>query len=191
MALPDLLRRRMLVAAAAAGLLVGAAVGLFLPIRAATQPKSDEAPWSLPGAQDAKRFREDQFQLVRNARFWGDLQKAGQRGAQPVQSWTMNAIVTRPRVRVSFGVNGKAQEAGWVGIGEAFPDGATLVAVNRDAIWYEKDGCRRVRKLYQKPADQSDACIDAAGAPVATPAQSPARLPTTGSPSPSPARKVH
>lgn len=184
MALPDLLRRRMLVAAAAAGLLVGVTVGLFLPIRAAIPPKSDEASWSLPSAQDAKRFRNDQFQVVRTASFWGELLRPGQRGAQPAKSWTMTAIVTRPRVRVALSVDGKAQQAAWVGIGEAFPDGATLVAANRDTIWYEKDGCRRVRKLYQKPTDQSDACINAPANPAAAPAPPPPGKPATASPAP-------
>ena len=63
------------------------------------------------------------------------------------------------------------------------PDGATLVAANRDSIWFEKDGCRRLRKLYQKPTAESDACIGAPGKPAATPSSGkPAVVPAKPSP---------
>jgi hypothetical protein len=188
MALVDLVRRRKLVAAALAGAVAGVVVGLFLPIRAAAPPKSDEAAWSLPDAQAVKRFRTDQFQAVRTARFWGELQLPGQRGAQQGSGWTLAAIVTRPRIRVAVnaGGGGAAQQTTWVGLGEELPDGATLVAANRDAIWFEKDGCRRVRMLYQKPDKAADpgACV----APGQTAPARPAASQPTKSPAPSPAR---
>lgn len=191
MALPELVRRRALVAAALAGLLVGAVAGLFLPIRAAAPPKSDESPWSLPNALETRRFRFDQFQTVQGARYWGDLLQPGQRGA-PAPQWTMVAIVTQPRLRVAVNPTGKEQKSVWVGIGEALPDGATLVAANRDSIWYEKDGCRRVRKLYQKPTADSDTCIGAPARPVDAPSSAkPASAPAAPPPAAPPARRPH
>jgi len=182
MALPELVRRRGLAAAALAGVLVGAVIGLFLPIRAAAPPKPDDTPWSLPNAQETRRFRFDQFQSVQSARYWGDLRQAGSRAA-PATQWTLAAIVTQPRLWVAVNESGKAQKSVWVGIGETMPDGATLVAANRDSIWFEKDGCRRLRKLYQKPTAESDACIGAPGKPAATPSSGkPAVVPAKPSP---------
>lgn len=182
MALPELVRRRALAVAALAGVLVGAVAGLFLPIRAAAPPKSDEAPWTLPSALETRRFRIDQFQTVRSARYWGDLQQLGQRAA-PAAQWTLAAIVTQPRLRVAVSESDKGKKSVWVGIGEALPDGATLVAANRDSIWFEKDGCRRLRKLYQKPTAESDACIGAPAKPALAPSSGkPAVVPAKPSP---------
>ena len=192
MRLADLGRRRKLVAAALAGAVAGTVVGLFLPIRAADPPKGGEAKWTLPTALEAKRFRNDQFQAVRSARFWGEIQQPGQRGARRSAEWTLTAIVTRPRVRAAINITGKGNQSGGVGLGETFPDGATLVAANRDTIWYEKDGCRRARKLYQKPTDASEACTDAAGGSTPAAVQTPARPTPATRPAPStPARQPH
>ncbi|RZA22306.1 MAG: hypothetical protein EOP93_00435 [Lysobacteraceae bacterium] len=186
MALHDLMRRRMLVAAALAGVVVGVVVGLFLPIRAAAPPKSDESSWSLPSAQEAKRFRNDQFQSVRSARFWGEIKQTGARGPQAV-AWSLSAIVTHPMVSIAVTVPGKPAVS-WIQPGSVLPDGATFVAANRDTVWYEKDGCRRARKLYTKPTVESEACIGAKDEPAATPAGSPAPAPAATSPAAPPAR---
>jgi len=77
-----------------------------------------------------------------------------------------------------------------VRLGGALPDGATLVAVDRDRIWFEKDGCRRMRALYpDKTKSDADACIGAADdgtAPASTPpprpSASPAAAPAAGKP---------
>lgn len=183
MALVDLLRRRRFVVAAIGGVLVGAIIGLFLPIRAADPPKAEEARWSLPNALALKRFGDDKFQAVRRARFWGELATPGRRGnanAQP--AWTLQAILTRPRVQVAVSTTGSGKpQQSWVRIGGTLPDGATLAAVNPDRVWYEKDDCRRVRSLYQvagKP--DADACIGQAPAGAASPSPSgPAPSPAT------------
>ena len=159
MALVDLLRRRRFLVAAVAGMLAGCVIGLFLPIRAADTPKAEEVAWSLPNAQALKRFRDDQFLTVRNARFWGELAMPGQKASKPQSTWSLRAIVTRPVVQVAIGVAGKPAQT-WVRVGGALPDGAILVAVNRDRIWFEKDDCKRVRSLYQdKSKPDPDACI--------------------------------
>ena len=161
MAFADVLRRRRFVVVAIAGGVVGALIGLFLPIRAADPPKAEEASWALPNAQALKRFRDDQFQTVRRARFWGELAMPGRRVAEQTSVWSLRAIVTRPVVQVAVSVGGKPAQT-WVRLGGALPDGATLVAVNRDRIWFEKDDCRRVRSLYQdKTRPDPDGCLGA------------------------------
>lgn len=171
MAFADLLRRRRFVVAVVTGSIVGALIGLFLPIRAADPPEAEQASWALPNAQALKRFRDDQFQVVRRARFWGELAMPGRPAANQTAAWTLRGIVTRPVVQVAVGVGGKPAQT-WVRLGGALPDGATLVAVNRDRIWFEKDGCKRVRSLYQdKTKPDPEGCIGAPSgddAPAAT-----------------------
>ena len=171
------LRARPWLSVAVAGALVGAIIGLFLPIRAASPPKANDDAWALPTPASIKRFDEAGYQSVRSARFWGDIQAPGQRGAQ-VAGWTLGAIVTRPTVRIAVTIPGKPGVS-WVSLGAPLPDGATFVAATRDTVWFEKDGCKRARKLYQKPTAESDACI---GAPVAAPSRSNAPAATTSAP---------
>ena len=161
MAIADLLVRHRFLAAALAGGVIGAAIGLFLPIRAADPPKAEEAAWSLPDAQALKRYRDDQFQTVRRARFWGELATPGRPAENQTSAWSLSAIVTRPIIQVAVSVGGKPAQT-WVRLGGELPDGATLVAVNRDQVWFEKDDCKRVRSLYQnKTKPVPDGCIGA------------------------------
>lgn len=181
MALVDLLRRRRLAVAAALGAVVGALVGLFLPIRAADPPKAEEAAWALPNAQALKRFSGSTFQTLKNAQFWGDLAGPGKRAKAQQSNWVLTGIVTRPRVQVSVAENGKPAQT-WVRIGGTLPDGSTLDTVSRDRIWFSKDGCRRVRSLYQdKTHPDPGACLDANGRPLAPAADAPPVRPA-GSP---------
>ncbi len=175
MAFADLLRRRRFVAVAIAGGVVGAVIGLFLPIRAADPPKAENTAWSLPNAQALKRFRDDNFQTVRRARFWGELAMPGRSAAANQSSaWSLRAIVTRPVVQVAVAVGSKPAQT-WVRLGGALPDGATLVAVNRDRVWFEKDGCKRVRSLYQdKTRPDPEGCIGAPSGSDTPAATSPA-----------------
>ena len=186
MAFADVLRRHRFVVAGVAGSILGALVGLFLPIRAADPPKAEEASWALPNAQALKRFRDDQFQTVRRARFWGELAMPGRKAVNQTSTWNLHAIVTRPLVQVAVSVGGKPAQT-WVKLGGVLPDGATLVAVNRDRIWFEKDECKRVRSLYQdKTRPDPDGCIGApADGNVDVPAASstpPQRAPAAAAP---------
>jgi hypothetical protein len=183
MSVVERLRARPWLAAAGAGALVGVIIGLFLPIRAASPPKANEDAWVLPTPASIRRFDEAGYQSVRSARFWGEIKAPGQRGAQAV-GWNLGAIVTRPAVRIAVTVPGKTGMS-WVGLDAPLPDGATFVAATRDTVWYEKDGCKRARKLYQKPTAESDACIGAAGVPAAAPSRvtAPAAAPQPAAPS--------
>lgn len=175
MSLADLFGRHRLVAVAIAGGLVGSVVGLFLPIRAADPPKAEQAAWSLPNAEALKRYRDEHFQTVRRASFWGELAMPGRRAAKQQSVWSLHAIVTRPFVQVAVGTTGQPGQT-WVRVGGALPDGATLVAVDRDRIWFEKDDCRRVRSLYQdKSKPDEDACIGAPPDDATAPHPPPAR----------------
>ncbi|HWS78707.1 MAG TPA: hypothetical protein VN205_10090 [Thermomonas sp.] len=142
-------------------------VGLFLPIRAASPPKAEDANWVLPTRAAIKRFDDGKYQSVRSARFWGEIKVQGQRGPRAV-AWNLGAIVTRPTVGIAITTPGKTGTS-WVRLGSEMPDGSTFVAANRDTVWYEKDGCRRARKLYQKPTAESDACIGAPAGPADAP----------------------
>lgn len=186
--LVERLRAHPWLAVACAGALVGITIGLFLPIRAASQSKADEAKWTLPTPASVKRFDEAKYQALRRAPFWGEVKQPGERGQQ-VAGWSLSGIVTRPSIRAAVTLPGK-RETTWVTLGGALPDGATFVAANRDTIWYEKDGCRRARKLYLLPKAQSDACIGAKGEPAAAPSGTPTPPPVT-SPAPPPARRPH
>lgn len=182
MRLIERLRAHPWLAAACAGGLVGAVIGLFLPIRAAAPPKAGEAGWALPTRGMIERFDEGKYLSVRSARFWGEIGSPGARGARTA-AWTVGGIVTRPAIRVALATPGKPGVS-WVRTGDTLPDGSTLVAANRDTIWYEKDGCRRARTLYVKPTAESDACIGAKDKPaVAAP-------PGTTSTAPPPARRT-
>jgi hypothetical protein len=185
------LRTKPWLAAAGAGALVGILIGLFLPIRAASPPKANDDAWALPTPASIKRFDEAGYQSVRSARFWGEIKAPGQRGAQAA-GWNLGAIVTRPTVRIAVSIPGKPGVS-WVSLGAPLPDGATFVAATRDTVWFEKDGCKRARKLYQKPSAEADACIGAPGVPVVAVSRSTATAASTSAPAaptPAPPRRA-
>lgn len=180
MSVVERLRARPWLSVAVAGALVGTIIGLFLPIRAASPPKANDDAWALPTPTSIKRFDEAGYQSVRSARFWGEIKAPGQRGAQAA-GWSLGAIVTRPTVRIAVTIPGKPGVS-WVSLGAPLPDGATFVAATRDTVWFEKDGCKRARKLYQKPTAESDACIGAPRVPAAATPRNTAPAPSTSAP---------
>ena len=173
MAPADRLRRRRMLLAVLAGTALGALIGLFLPIRAAQPSDADATAWSLPNAQALKRFSEEDFRRLLSARFWGELSRPGERARQPQVTWRLHAIVTRPEVQVAVSqADGKSSQA-WIRLGDALPDGSTLVQVSRDGVIFEKDGCRRRRALYRVSTTEPDAAVSgcvATGAEAAEPA---------------------
>lgn len=166
MASNDLLRRHLFAAVAIAGLLVGGIAGLFFPIRAASPPKSGNDTWALPTVIETKRFRDDAFATLRAARFWSAVTTPGQRAA-PTVSWTLAAIITKPRQMAAISMAGSKPSI-LVALGAELPDGSTLVRLTRDAIWFEKDGCRRERRLYRAVTAENDACMGSGEPPSAT-----------------------
>ena len=148
----------------------------------------------LPTPASIKRFDEAGYQSVRSARFWGEIKTPGQRGPRAV-GWNLGGIVTRPTVRIAVTVPGKTGVS-WVRLGAPLPDGATFVAATRDTVWYEKDGCKRARKLFQKPTAETEARIGAAPGTADAPSSrkagaAPAAVPTVDSPAAPAARSPH
>ena len=144
----DLARQHLLLTAAACGAVAGIVIGLFLPIHAAATGRGDVLQWRLPSPQSIRRFEQAQYESLTRAGFW-DL-RAPQRGAGRTSDgngWTLKAIMTKPIAQVSVGTPGKAAQT-WVRLGGKLPDGATLAAITRDAVWFELDGCRRMKRLY-------------------------------------------
>ncbi len=154
----DLVRRHLVITVAVAGLLIGAVAGLFFPIRAASAPKAARETWSLPTIDDTKRFREDAFASLRTARFWKTVNAPGERGT-PRVDWTLTAIITRPRPMAVVSQTGGKQASLMVPIGEALPDGSTLLRMTRDAVWFEKDSCVRERRLYRAVTSANNVCL--------------------------------
>ena len=160
----DWIRMHPLSVSASVGALAGILIGLFLPIRAASPTQAQQDAWALPDQNAIARFKDGEYRQVRGARIWGGA-AAGQGSARSVQ-WRLFAIVTQPGPRVAVSVaNAKPV---WIKLGDSLPDGARLVGINRDGIWYEKDGCRALRRLYAtgQPA-AAEACADNTPAPAA------------------------
>ncbi len=184
MASLELLRRHQFATAAAIGLLLGGVAGLFFPIRAASPPKSDAQAWVLPAVAETKRFHQEAYESLRAARFWKTVETPGQRGSPKVE-WTLVAIISKPLAMAAVSQPGVKQPSSLVMVGAELPDGATLLRLTRDAVWFEKDGCIRERRLYRRVTAENNVCQGQAGngspdpakpdpqRPTATPAASP------------------
>lgn len=158
MASLDLLRRHLYPTVIALGLLVGGIVGLFFPIRAASPPKANSDTWALPTVTETKRYHEDAYASLRAARFWKTVAMPGQRN-DPKVEWTLAAIITKPQPMAAISQAGAKQPSSLVAVGAQFPDGATLLRLTRDAVWFEKDGCVRERRLFRAVTAENNACL--------------------------------
>lgn len=165
MPLADIVRQHLMPVAAASGAAIGVAIGLFLPIHAAPPLRGEALQWNLPSSQAIRRFETTQYQSLIAAGFW-NTQTPARGGANAAKGWTLKAIMTSPIAQVAVGIPGKNTQA-WVRVGGSLPDGSVLASVSRDAIWYELDGCRRMKRLYANTGKQAasakegaeDACI--------------------------------
>ena len=96
--------------------------------------------------------------------------------------------MTRPFAKVAVVTPGTSAQT-WIPMGGVLPDGAVIVAINRDAIWVEQNGCRRMRRLYAaadaaskaKTGDE-DTCVDNTSAPGLLPSALPASKPMPETP---------
>lgn len=156
----DFLRRHPLWVGSALGAVIGTIIGLFLPIRVADTKPARDARWDLPTLAATRSYTEASAAGARGATYWGEQSKTNARAAQKLQ-WTLKAIVSRPIPRIAV-AHGSRNEISWVGLGGALPDGAVLVALDRDTAWVERDGCRSPRPLYSSSLDPAaDPCAPA------------------------------
>ena len=158
----DLIRRRPWTSAVAGGLLAGAAIGLATPPPPADSWSPDSGAWELPTPAVVERVDPDSLGQVRRAPFWdagagADGGPAGTRAAL----WRLAGIITDPRIAALVAADGAKVVA--LGVGDALPDGATIVSIQPGEINYERAGCRFMRKLYET-AEHAGEC--AGGAPA-------------------------
>src|SRR5690606_7502245 len=92
MRLPERLRSRPFLAAAAAGAILGTAIGLSVPIQATAPDPAEVSAWS-EALQVVPRFDEARYARVRDADPWGGAE-AG-RGPVMVQ-WRLAGIIVDP-----------------------------------------------------------------------------------------------
>lgn len=177
MRLLEMARRHALATALLAGALVGAVVGLFLPIHAAKPPVDAEQDWVLPSPTDIAGYDKADSERLRDARFWGaatDSRKSGK------STWNLLGIVLRPSSRIAVAAASGDQKPVWLGIGDKLPDGSVLVALDKEAAHLEREGCRYSRRLFASAKDKAiDPCAEA---PVPAAAnRAPARQPSPAS----------
>ena len=150
-------RRHVVVYVVLMGAVVGAIIGLFVPIRAAAPPTADALAWSLPSGTDVSRYDESAYSMLQSATFWNAQGAA--RGVPRRAQWELRAIMTRPVPQVAVAETGSTQQK-WIQVGKTLPDGSTLVAVNRDMIRFSQDGCIRSRRLYSSVTASNGAAGD-------------------------------
>lgn len=136
--------KRPLAAAAAAGCLLGALIGLLWPLPAPIALKGDDGPLPLPARAALQRYSEADFALLRDGRLWTGSATA-QAGSAKVRSWRLLGVVIRPSGAALVEADRKQAR---VTLGQALPDGALLRSVSADGIEFERNNCLFKRPLY-------------------------------------------
>lgn len=171
MNLVDALRARPVLAMAALGVMVGSVVGLLHPIAPGAAARAgSELAWQLPPLSGVSRFDEKQFAAVSSRRIWGSMATAaaGKVGAdgKPALPWRLTGIILQP-LPVALVLAEGSLAVGRVAVGEALPDGDTLLAVTATGITYQHEGCQRELRLYGDPTQSSKPdCAAPSGEPV-------------------------
>lgn len=165
----EFFRRRVLLAAALAGLVVGAAVGLAQPIRASAPDVAELDQWVPYGKMRLARFDEAEFSKVRAARIWGDAPGAAGSGA--VQ-WRLTGIITHPAPAILVVAQG-SKTVQQIKVAGALPDGGKIVGITSRSVRFTRSGCTYERALYSAidPAEGGDCNPGAAGAQRQVPEQ--------------------
>ena len=136
-------RTTMILAAAGVVALAGVA-GWWRPIPApAIATAAQQAAWHLPTAAELERSSIEQFAATSGVAWLGD----GVGGGSAAVQWTLRGIVgpDNPAVLVQAGTDPLIKR---LESGDTLPDGSRLVAVLRDRVVVERDGCRTQRPLY-------------------------------------------
>lgn len=152
-------RSTMMLAAGGVVVLAGVA-GWFRPMpRPASATTAHQTAWRLPTAAELERSSIEQFAAIRGVTWVGD---GGAGGGDPSAQWTLRGIVGRFDDRAVLVQVGSDPLIKRLQSGDTLPDGSRLVAVERNGIVVERDGCRTQRPLYplasNVPQDPADGC---------------------------------
>jgi len=154
-------RTRMLLAAAGVLVLAGVA-GWLRPIPASPgAANAQKSRWDLPTAAELERSSIEQFAATRGVAWVGD--GAGGVDGGSVQ-WTLRGIVG-PYNDVVLVQAGSEPLIKRFQSGDILPDGSRLVAVLRDGVVVDRDGCQTRRPLYLPASSAAPAAGDACMTP--------------------------
>lgn len=159
MLLPELLRRNALAAGAAAGVLLGLGVGLAWPLPDVQPPAGGDMQLAVPSRSALERYSEGDFAKLRSGTLWSGS-GAAQAGSPMISTWRLLGVVLRPAGAALIQSDNRQLR---VVIGDALPDGGTLLVVRADSVEFRQGQCRYRRSLYA-PADQplpGDGCPSA------------------------------
>lgn len=159
MLLPEPLRRNAVVVGAAAGVLLGLVGGLSWPLPRVQGSASGEIRLAVPPRSALERYSDADFAALRSGTLWTGS-GAAQAGAPKMSTWRLVGVVLRPAGVALIQADNRQLRAG---VGDALPDGGTLLAVRADSVEFKQGQCNYRRALYS-PADQplpSDGCPSA------------------------------
>lgn len=155
------LRRRALLVMLALGAIGGAAAGLLHPIAPDSAERAGSVlAWQLPPISTVPRFDDKQFAAVSSRRLWGSAAAGAASGplgadGKPALPWRLTGIILAP-VPIALVLADGATSISRVAVGEALPDGDILLSVAATGIALQHDGCKRERRLYGDPAQQTE-----------------------------------
>lgn len=144
----DRLRAHPVAGAALGGLVLGAVIGLSLPIQASAPDPAELAAWTDYGSADLVRVDEATFSAAREAALFGrQLNAEGSAEAPGTVAWRLVGIITSPAPIALVLAEGGATPVE-ARVGEALPDGGRILEITPRAARFERAGCEYERALY-------------------------------------------
>lgn len=164
----DRLQRHRSWLAVFAGAALGAGIGLLWPAEPLADGVADDAALVVPTRQQLARYNEADFAKLRDGRLWTGSGPA-QSGDARLSGWRLLGVVAGPAQTAFVQVDG-GRDVQQVVVGEALPDGSSLLAVTAGGIEFERRGCRFQRALYaaQDVAIAGPGCEASPPAPAAS-----------------------
>lgn len=145
------MNRQMLGLAAIGVVLLAGVAGWFRPIpRPATTATTQRSAWHLPTSAELERSSIAQFAAIRGVAWAGD---GGAGIGDPSAQWTLRGILGL-QDRVALIQSGSDPLVRSFRPGDTLPDRSKLVAVGRDSVVVDRDGCRTNRPLH--PLSKND-----------------------------------
>ncbi|NYZ62243.1 hypothetical protein [Luteimonas deserti] len=149
------MKRRLLVLAASClgGLLVGAA---WPPPPIPPARIADNA-WRLPSATQIARSNPDAFEQAGRLAWLGDGSAASD--VQTDAKWRLAGVVRTPDLHALVITPASPRLAQRLAPGATLPDGGRVVAIERDMVTIERNGCQTVYQVHRdQPIRTSGAC---------------------------------